>query len=373
MRFQIHSYKFGTIILTVALLIVIVSFLFINHLVRQLSNEEQKRIELWAEATHQLILADEGTDIQFISQIIEGNNTIPVYVVDTEGNVLKTRNVTDPVRDVTQLHGPIEVKISEDLIQYIYYDDSTLLSQLRFFPYIEFSIIFLFLLIVVVSLYTAQRSQENLVWVGLSKETAHQLGTPISSLNAWKELLLSRYPNDELLPQMDADIQRLQTIAERFSKIGSEPELVREDVCVVIQNTVDYMRTRTSSKVQYYIEMSTPCFVELNIPLFAWVLENIIKNAVDAMEGVGCISLSLSRDDDKMYLDISDTGKGIERGMFNRIFEPGYTSKKRGWGLGLSLSKRIIEDYHGGKLFVKSSQVGVGSTFRISMEESKNS
>lgn len=292
MRFQIHSYKFGTIILTVALLIVIVSFLFINHLVRQLSNEEQKRIELWAEATHQLILADEGTDIQFISQIIEGNNTIPVYVVDTEGNVLKTRNVTDPVRDVTQLHGPIEVKISEDLIQYIYYDDSTLLSQLRFFPYIEFSIIFLFLLIVVVSLYTAQRSQENLVWVGLSKETAHQLGTPISSLNAWKELLLSRYPNDELLPQMDADIQRLQTIAERFSKIGSEPELVREDVCVVVQNTVDYMRTRTSSKVQYYIEMSTPCCVELNIPLFAWVLENIIKNAVDAMEGVGRISLS---------------------------------------------------------------------------------
>jgi signal transduction histidine kinase len=184
---------------------------------------------------------------------------------------------------------------------------------------------------------------------------------------------LSRYPNDELLPQMDADIQRLQTIAERFSKIGSEPELVREDVCVVVQNTVDYMRTRTSSKVQYYIEMSTPCFVELNIPLFAWVLENIIKNAVDAMEGVGRISLSLSRDEDKMYLDISDTGKGIERGMFNRIFEPGYTSKKRGWGLGLSLSKRIIEDYHGGKLFVKSSQVGVGSTFRISMEESKNS
>jgi signal transduction histidine kinase len=218
----------------------------------------------------------------------------------------------------------------------------------------------------------AQRSEQNSLWVGLSKETAHQLGTPISSLNAWNELLKATYPNDALLPQMDEDIRRLQMIAERFSKIGSQPTLDQQAILPIIQSAMEYMRVRTSNKITYTLQADTDCQVLVCKPLFEWVIENLCKNAIDSMEGKGDITLSLTKQENKVYLDIADTGKGIDRRHFKTIFKPGYTSKKRGWGLGLSLAKRIIEDYHRGKLFVKQSQIGVGSTFRITLEQAKD-
>lgn len=373
MKLPYISYKSGSLFLSIALLIVIVSVLFTNNLARQLQQEEQRHVETWAEATRQLILADESTDLNFLMTIIEGNTTIPVYMTDADGKVIDSRNVRHPVADPRTLNGPIELRISDDIVQYIYYDESLMLTRLRFFPYIEFGIIFLFVLIAVVTLYTGQRSEQNRVWVGLSKETAHQLGTPISSLNAWQELLSSRYPEDDLIPQMRLDIDRLQVIAERFSKVGSEPELETTNLYQLVTETADYMRTRISSKVEVMTEcQAQSVLADVSKPLVSWVLENLIKNAIDAMDGRGRITLQLSEDEDHLLLDISDTGRGIERSLYRTVFRPGYTSKARGWGLGLSLSQRIIQDYHRGRLFIKQSTPGVGTTFRIVFEKAKN-
>lgn len=373
MKLPYISYKSGSLFLSIALLIVIVSVLFTNNLARQLQQEEQRHVETWAEATRQLILADESTDLNFLMTIIEGNTTIPVYMTDADGKVIDSRNVRHPVADPRTLNGPIELRISDDIVQYIYYDESLMLTRLRFFPYIEFGIIFLFVLIAVITLYTGQRSEQNRVWVGLSKETAHQLGTPISSLNAWQELLSSRYPEDDLIPQMRLDIDRLQVIAERFSKVGSEPELETTNLYQLVTETADYMRTRISSKVEVMTEcQAQSVLADVSKPLVSWVLENLIKNAIDAMDGRGRITLQLSEDEDHLLLDISDTGRGIDRSLYRTIFRPGYTSKARGWGLGLSLSQRIIQDYHRGRLFIKQSTPGVGTTFRIVFEKAKN-
>jgi signal transduction histidine kinase len=249
------------------------------------------------------------------------------------------------------------------------------LRRLYWFPYVQIAVIIAFIAIAVIAMILAQRSEQNSLWVGLSKETAHQLGTPISSLNAWNELLKNRYPDDTLLPQMDEDIRRLQMIAERFSKIGSQPKLEKQSVLPVLQSAMDYMRTRTSSKVNYTLNTNQDTDLQalLCIPLFEWVIENLCKNAIDSMEGKGDITISLQVIDQKICVDVKDTGRGIDRQNFKTIFKPGYTSKKRGWGLGLSLAKRIIEDYHRGKLFVKQSQIGQGSTFRIYLEQAIDS
>ncbi len=370
--------RLRTLFLFVALIIVIVSVLFTNHIATQLANEERKKIEIWADATRQFILADANTDIDFVSSIIENNTTIPVYMVDSAGNFLLSRNVKEPKQNIGDFYAkkiaelretqePIEVKISDDVYQYIYYDDSTLLRQLHYFPYVQFVIIFLFVFILLYVLYTTQRSEQNSVWVGLSKETAHQLGTPISSLLAWQELLQTKYPDDKLLPEMQKDVARLQVIADRFSKIGSEPSLEKTDIVAILTDTIAYMQKRTSQKVQYVFAPQGKYEVLVNKPLFSWVLENLCKNAVDAMESKGTITILLTETEGKLYIDISDTGKGIRSRDFQRVFEPGYTSKQRGWGLGLSLAKRIIEDYHGGKIMVYNSTVGVGTTFRITL------
>lgn len=357
----------GGLVLVVSLVIVAASVLFTNNLARQLAQEEQKNVEIWAEATRQLIVTDENTDIDFVTTIIENNTNIPVYMTDSAGKVLVSRNVQHPVADPRTLNGPIELRISDDNVQYIYYDESNLLRQLRYVPYVQFTLIFIFIAIAVLMMLTAQRSEQNRVWVGLSKETAHQLGTPISSLNAWQELLADRYPNDELIPQMKKDIDRLHIIADRFSKIGSESELQETDILQPLRETVSYMRTRISNKVE--IEAVLPdneWQMMLNVPLFEWVLENLIKNAVDAMSGVGKITIEMQeKEEGEVWIDITDTGKGMDKRTLRRIFQAGFTTKKRGWGLGLPLSKRIIEEYHGGKLFVKSSKPGEGTTFRI--------
>ena len=373
------------LILSLLLLFVFASVLYTNNLSRQLAQEEQGRVELWADATQKLIKAGPDEDIDFYTTIIERNTTIPVYMLDSAGNVLYMRNVKKPVKDPTMLNGPIEIRFTDfdgtQVLQYIYYDQSMLLTQLRYVPYAQFAVIIIFVLLAVFSVVAAQRNEQNRVWVGLSKETAHQLGTPISSLNAWQDLLETKYKDDELIPQMRLDITRLQTIADRFSKVGSEPDLTPMPIIPVIKDAMSYMRTRVSNKVNIHFSVGqlnhiTPrpvaddsITVMLNKPLFEWVIENLIKNAVDAINGSGEIEFVLYEREHSILLDVTDTGKGIDRRTQRRIFQPGFTTKQRGWGLGLSLAKRIIEDYHRGKLFLKASQVGKGSTFRIILEK----
>ena len=372
-----------TFILTILLVIVVLSVSFTTRLANKFAEEEYRKIELWAEATRQLIMADENDNIDLILSVMEGNTTIPVYMVDSAHQLLLSRNVREPKHNKEEFYNqrinelrlsqdPIVVQVNEEVTQYIYYEDSTLLRRLYWFPYVQLAVIIAFIAIAVIALIMAQRSEQNSLWVGLSKETAHQLGTPISSLNAWNELLKATYPNDALLPQMDEDIRRLQMIAERFSKIGSQPTLDQQAILPIVQSAMEYMRVRTSNKITYTLQANTDCQVLVCKPLFEWVIENLCKNAIDSMEGKGDITLSLTRQENKVHLDITDTGKGIDRRHFKTIFKPGYTSKKRGWGLGLSLAKRIIEDYHRGKLFVKQSQIGVGSTFRITLEQAKD-
>lgn len=373
----------NTIFVTILLLIVISSALYMHHLARQMAEEESERVSIWAEAQERFIMADDDEDIDFYTTIIERNNSIPVYMTDSAGNILLSRNVTHPVSEVRRLHGPIQVRIADDLTQYIWYDDSNLLTQLRYFPWVLSALVFVFVIAVVIVLYTSQRAEQNHLWVGLSKETAHQLGTPISSLNAWIELLTTTYPQDTMIPEMRKDIDRLHVIADRFSKVGSEPELKPENLDAIVQTSASYMQTRLGKRIHIsYPEPSTmnpepstlnhtPYTTLLSAPLFSWVLENIIKNAVDA--GATEIGITLSDEGEKYQIEITDNGKGIPSAKQSHIFDPGFTTKQRGWGLGLSLARRIVEQYHHGRLTLVSSTLlntenpdqPHGTTFRI--------
>ena len=369
------------IILVFALLFVGTSVWFTQRLSRQFAEIEKQRMEVWAEATRQLVIADENTDISLYSSIIEANTTIPVYMTDADFHVILTRNVPEPKKDVEAFYQdkiehlresqtPIEVHVSPGVTQYIFYEESSLLRQLRFFPWVQMLVVLSFIALLVTYIITSYRNEQNRVWVGLTKETAHQLGTPISSLNGWLELLRTRYPEDDLLPDVATDINRLQLVAERFSRIGSAPTLQPTDLRQVVEQTYAYMRTRISKKVEMELKIDLPAesgaaVVQADAPLMAWVVENLIKNAVDAMNGRGWIGLHLLREGETVILDVTDTGKGIERKRYTQVFRPGYTTKSRGWGLGLSLCKRIVEDYHRGKIFVHQSVVGKGTTFRV--------
>ncbi len=360
--------------------IIVVSTLFTNRLAKSLSKEEQKKIELWAEATRQFVLADESTNIDFYLQIIEDNTTIPVIVVDENDQKLQARNIEEPSKNIDAFYADkiAALKLEHEAIvvdlggmkQYIYYDDSLLLKQLYYFPYIQFGVIVIFLLISFFAFSSTKNAEQNRVWVGLSKETAHQLGTPISSLLAWVEMLRLRYADDKLLVEMSKDVNRLQIIAERFSKIGSSPDLQLVSLNETLASAVQYMSSRSSQKVviETHFPSDSAVFVSMNVPLFEWVIENLCKNAIDAMDGVGRIDLYVAVTDTLVQIDVQDTGKGIERTKFKTVFSPGFTTKKRGWGLGLSLAKRIIESYHNGKIFVKQSELGKGTTFRIELK-----
>ncbi|MBO7255270.1 MAG: HAMP domain-containing histidine kinase [Paludibacteraceae bacterium] len=355
-----------------SIVIVVASIYVMNLLVERLSAEERARIELWADATRELIRTDNlDSDLSFVQKVIESNHTIPVVLADEDGNVLFARNIEDVDMDKTVVadfdfkYEPIQVDFDDATKQYIYYNDSKLLWQLSFFPIVQIGVIVFFLLLMFFAFYTLQRAEQNKVWVGLSRETAHQLGTPISSLLAWNELLVMRYPADELLEEMQKDIKRLEAIADRFSKIGSKPELQQTLIDDVLQTTINYMALRVSNKVKFRYDSNRTIAVRLNADLFSWVVENICKNAVDAMEGIGTISIAVAETSKTVIIDIADTGKGIAKSKRKAVFLPGYTTKTRGWGLGLSLAKRIVEKYHKGKIFIKKSEVGVGTTFRI--------
>ena len=376
------------IILVVAAVLIAVASLYVSHyLVRDLSLEERHKMEIWAEAMRALSNADENTDLNLVLKVIDDNHTIPVIVLDRNGNATTFRNIqlqgsdfADSLnnasimgRSMLDAGQAIKIYLSDegsgDFIN-VCYDDSVMIKRLSSWPYVQLGIVLVFVVIAIFALLTSKRAEQNKVWVGLSKETAHQLGTPISSLMAWTEILKETYPDDDLLPEMDKDVRRLQLIADRFSKIGSLPELVPSSLSEVMSHVVDYMNRRTSAKVL----MLTDCpeediIVDVNASLFEWVIENLCKNAVDAMEGQGTITLRISQDDSKAFVEVEDTGKGIRKKDIRNVFTPGFTTKKRGWGLGLSLAKRIVEEYHKGRIFVKNSELGKGTTFRIELRK----
>lgn len=375
--------KIKYIFFAVAIIIILASGAFSNMIVKDMAKGEEQKMELWAEATRKMTAAEENADYAFLLKVIEDNTTIPCLIVDDSHQVVGSRNIKVPKMKEVELqrywmyhiekfanaHRPIVINIDRNTRQYIYYDNSVLLKRLSYYPYVQWGVIVLFFIVLLFFFSSAKRAEQNRVWVGLSKETAHQLGTPISSLMAWLEYLKAKGVEPELLPEMEKDVNRLQTIAERFSKVGSVPELKPACLNDVINNAIAYMRKRVSSKIPITVSFANDEIYSILVcvPLFEWVIENLCKNAVDAMEGRGAISVSVSQIENKVYVDVTDTGKGIPKSKFKTVFKPGFTTKKRGWGLGLSLVKRIVEEYHHGKIFVKWSEVGKGTTFRIVM------
>ena len=377
------------IILVMAAVAIAVVSLVVSHiLIRDLASEERAKMEVWAEAMRTLNHADENTDINLVLRVINSNNTIPVVVLDPNGQVQACRNIDidhcDNAADTTAFLAQLgrhllaanrNIRIaldddrSNDYID-VCYDDSLMLRRLSSYPYIQLGVVMLFVVIAIFALLTSKRAEQNKVWVGLSKETAHQLGTPISSLMAWVEILRESYPDDQLIPEMENDVKRLQLIADRFSKIGSLPEPVDTDLKEVMQHVVDYMDRRTSKRVQMIRRFPEgEVMVRINASLFEWVIENLCKNAVDAMGGEGTITITVAEEQDRTVVEVSDTGKGIRKKDIRNVFRPGFTTKKRGWGLGLSLAKRIVEEYHKGRIWVKHSEVGIGTTFRIELKK----
>lgn len=362
----------------VAILIVGASLLFSNKLVDNVANEERQKMEGWAEATRLFVSVDNNSEyFDFLWQIIEQNENIPVIIVDDNDDFISARNFNaipqdtaafyeKKIQELKYKNEPIEITIHNGEHQYLYYDDSILLKQLAYYPYIQLVIISVFLIVVFMSFAGSKRAEQNKVWVGLSKETAHQLGTPISSLLAWVEILKAKHADDSIINEMGKDINRLRTIAERFSKIGSKPEFIAVDFVAVVENSIAYMKSRSSDKVVFEMEKPSQVLVaNINVQLLEWVIENLCKNAIDAMDGKGNISVKINADNHNIVMDFSDTGKGIDKKDYKNIFRPGFTTKKRGWGLGLSLARRIVRDYHHGRIFIKTSEKNVGTTFRV--------
>lgn len=376
------------IVLVIAALAIALMSLYFSHvLTSDLEVEERHKMEVWAEAMRSLNMADENTDLNLVLKVINDNNTIPVIITDKQGRVqafrnisLSSQNLADSLEEVQRYYVGLKnanrnIRIfidDSDKSEFIdvYYDDSLLLKRLAAYPYVQLGIVLIFAVVAVFALLTSKRAEQNKVWVGLSKETAHQLGTPISSLMAWIEILKETYPDDNLIPEMDNDVKRLQLIADRFSKIGSLPEPVPTNLNDVLEHVVTYMDKRTSKRVSITKELPEhDVVVLLNASLFEWVIENLCKNAVDAMGAEdGRINIKVTVGNDVVAVEVSDTGKGIKKKDIRNVFRPGFTTKKRGWGLGLSLAKRIVEEYHHGRIFVKVSEVGKGTTFRIELK-----
>ena len=384
------------VLIGVAVLIAVSSLAISHFLIRDLAREERNRMEIWAEAMRSLNTADETTDMSLVLKVINGNNTIPVIVLDRQGNVVTYRNLSPVSPDsivwltkkaqwMRQSGYSLRIDLDKnssfseyatekndkgDYLE-ICYEESILLKRLAGYPYVQLGIVLVFVLIAIFALLSYKKAEQNRVWVGLSKETAHQLGTPISSLMAWVEILKENYPRDPLVPELDKDVARLQLIAERFSKIGSVPEPRKEDLTQLVGHALAYISRRSSNKIVTTCHFAQqPLYVDVNAALFEWVIENLCKNAVDAMAGEGRLTLSVFRNiSGIVVLEIADTGKGIARNCFKKVFSPGFTTKKRGWGLGLSLAKRIVEEYHQGRIFVKSSEIGKGTVFRIELKK----
>jgi two-component system, sporulation sensor kinase D len=398
-------------LLTVSLALMAVFIMISNNLVKDLAQQERDRMEIWANATKELATLNTdtaatdsngnptptmNTDVDFLLSIIEGNHNIPVLLVDAQNNILLHRNfkLPEPIDSMSpyeispvnmkflkgklahlqKTQNKIEIKIDKSTTQYLYYEDSNVLRRLAYFPYIQLAVLIIFIGIAYFALISVKKAEQNKVWVGLSKETAHQLGTPISSLMAWIQMLESMGVNKDTVDDMDKDVHRLSIIADRFSKIGSKPEMELEFINEAVQTSLEYMRSRISNRVVMNIHTSDEnnCGILLCQSLFEWVMENLTKNAVDAMSGEGRLDITVTSNDQRALILFKDTGKGIPRKNFKSVFMPGFTTKKRGWGLGLTLVKRIIEEYHGGKIYVKESEIGKGTTFCIELPKVKS-
>ena len=382
MKWTDRLHNIRLLFIMVAVLIAFASVVVSHLLISDLAKEEATRMEVWAEAMRSLNAADEHTDLALVLKVINENHTIPVIVINRQGHVQTYRNVklqgknqADSIKDAVaqaqrmRTDGHVIRIMLDNRNDYIdvCYAESLLLRRLSWYPYVQLGVILLFAGLTVFALLTLKRAEQNHVWVGLSKETAHQLGTPISSLMAWMEMMKEAYPDDKLLSEMDNDVKRLQLIADRFSKIGSQPTPEQADLIAVLQRVVAYMDSRTSRTVVIMLHASAEkVMLNLNVSLFEWVIENLCKNAVDALEGrSGRIDIYVMQKEQTVVIDLVDTGKGIRQKDMKNVFRPGFTTKQRGWGLGLSLARRIVEEYHHGKIFVKQSEVGQGTTFRI--------
>lgn len=383
----------NTLLVMAAITIAVGSLLVSHYLTRDLREQEQRKMEVWAEAMRTLSNADENTDLNLVLKVLNDNNYIPVVVLDANGRATEFRNIklTDDNyqdslkqageigRQLLMRHQNIRVKLSDassrrdearanDFID-VCYDESLILKRLSIYPFAQMGVVLIFVAVTLFALLSSKRAEQNKVWVGLSKETAHQLGTPISSLMAWTDVLRETYPEDPLIPEMSKDVKRLELIADRFSKIGAKPEPVPTSLQEVVERVVDYMNRRTSRRVTIStVFPQRRVMVKLNSSLFEWVIENLCKNAVDAMGGEnGTITLRVFERGDKAVIEVSDTGRGIKKKDVRNVFKPGFTTKRRGWGLGLSLAKRIVEEYHEGRIWVKNSEVGRGTTFRMEL------
>lgn len=400
MHIYTRKQRWKFLLLAGALIIGIATSWYTNTMVRKLESEEKLKMETWVAATEQLSninVGEESLYDAFLLKIIENNTTIPVITVDESGNMLIAKNLklfdnnNQPVdggmnlnsigskskqyltRQLAKMkaqHDPILIEMPGSK-QFFYYKDSYILTRIQLYPLIQLAIIFLFIFLAYFGFSSTREAEQNQVWVGMSKETAHQLGTPISSLMAWVELLKMEEAGPEIFREVEKDVKRLETIADRFSKIGSTPVLLPENLLAVLDNSVRYLQNRTSDKIKFVLHFGDldELYVPLNLTLFEWVVENICKNAIDAMDGSGQINIYVRDQNQVVYLDITDSGKGIQKSNYKVVFQPGYTTKPRGWGLGLSLVKRIIENYHNGKIFVRNSEINRGTTFRIVLKK----
>lgn len=382
-----YDKKWKIILLAFAALIFVLSLIYTNNLMTDLRHEEYRRMELWSHAMGDFINSDPESDIGFLFEVLENNQTIPVILVDADNETIISYRNLDTIKmedaeyaaeklDEFRNNGKESFSIigpDGEVMNTIYYSDSLLLKKLHYYPYVQLVLIGIFIIMGYIVLNVSRRSEQNHVWLGMSKETAHQLGTPISSLMAWLEIMRDEHGETEMFREVEKDVKRLEKIAARFSKIGSKPNLHENELIGCIRNTMSYLKTRIPSTIHLETNITDKdeIFLPLNVELFEWVIENLCKNAVDAIGTNGTIRITIESDENNVGIEISDTGKGISKSNFKNVFKPGYTTKNRGWGLGLSLAKRIVEEYHGGKIFVKSSEIGKGTTFRINLKRDK--
>lgn len=379
-----HKSIWKLLLLLFAIVIGTVSLFYTDHLVAKLKVEERKNVELWAQAVKLISVSNTDEDVDFLSSIIDNNTTVPVILTDENDNIISSINfdaarMDDPkfmqkiLKKIKEKNKPIIINLGNGHFNSIYYKDSIILTMLIYYPYIQLGIILLFILVSYLAFSTSRKADQNEVWVAMSKETAHQLGTPTSSLSGWIEVLQNKYPDISVTRELALDVNRLEKVTERFSRIGSKPSMNNENIVDIVTRTLDYLRSRSSSKVKFIndYDAEKKVLIPVNPALFEWVIENVSKNAIDAMEGNGIITIRITETERTAIIDISDTGKGIPKSAFKKIFNPGFTTKQRGWGVGLSLAKRIIAEYHNGRIFVRHSEVGKGSTIRIILKKNK--
>ncbi|MBL4655770.1 MAG: HAMP domain-containing histidine kinase [Bacteroidia bacterium] len=375
--------RWKLILFVMAIVIGLSSLWYTDYIVTQISVEERAKVELWASGTKYIANnIDSDGDFSFLFEIIRNNKTVPAILTDQEDNIISHRNIDSAEADdktymteqlviMKSQHKPIEIELYEGQKNYIYYKDSFLLTQLKYYPFIQLAVISLFIMVSYFAMSASRNAEQNQVWVGMAKETAHQLGTPLSSLMALLENFKSKIGTDENVEELEKDVNRLELITERFSKIGSAPNLQVENAVEVVENSISYLKGRTSDTVKFNVNVakSEPIYAKINIPLFDWVMENLCKNAIDAINGTGEVNINISENSKNVFIDVQDSGKGIPKIKVKTIFKPGYTTKARGWGLGLSLAKRIIENYHSGEIYVKESEINKGTTFRIELKK----